>query len=199
MPISAMMLPEFDHEMANTRKVLERVPEDKSAFKPHAKSMAMGQLAGHIAEMVGWAIATMKSDSYDVAPKDGPAYQPTVIESRAQLLKIFDGNLAAARETLAGLPDEAFGAPWSLLKGGHAIFTQPRGGVLRGMVFQPHCSSPRPVDRLSPDERYSRSGNLRSFGRRSPVARNLENRASKAIGDSSEQLAAQPVRRRKLA
>jgi hypothetical protein len=67
MSISAALLPEFDHEMATTRKTLERLPEDKMDFKPHEKSMTIGHLASHIAEMPAWGVAGLKLDSLDMA------------------------------------------------------------------------------------------------------------------------------------
>ena len=72
MPISAAMLPEFDHEMANTRKTLERVPEAKFDWKPHAKSMAMGRLAQHLAMLPQWGQMTIAQDSLDLAPGGVP-------------------------------------------------------------------------------------------------------------------------------
>ena len=78
MPIRDTFLPEFEHEMTTTRKTLERVPEDKVDWKPHDTSMAMGRLAGHIAEMCGFAAATFQGDSFDFAPPGGtPRSQPS--------------------------------------------------------------------------------------------------------------------------
>jgi len=72
MAINQALLPEFDHEMANTRKTLERIPDDKLGWKPHEKSMTLGRLAGHIAELPGWGAITVKQDSFDVAPVGAP-------------------------------------------------------------------------------------------------------------------------------
>ena len=72
MPISEAFLTEFDHEMATTRRAIERVPADKFTWKPHDKSMTMVRLTGHIAEMPGWAVPTMQQTSLDIAPVDGP-------------------------------------------------------------------------------------------------------------------------------
>ena len=85
MAIRDSLLPEFDHEMETTRKTLERVPEDKTNWKPHDSSMAMGRLAGHIAEMAGFAATTFKGDSFDFAPPGGTPTQPTMMTSRKQL------------------------------------------------------------------------------------------------------------------
>src|SRR6266567_416102 len=86
MKISDALLPEFDQEMANTRKTLERIPEDKLGWKPHEKSMTLGRLAGHVAEMPGWAPPTISQDSLDIAPADSPSQQGLTATSRDQAL-----------------------------------------------------------------------------------------------------------------
>lgn len=131
MPMSQALLPEFDHEMANTRKTLERVPDDKFSWKPHPKSMAMGQLASHIANLPGWGASIVTDDSYDVAT--GP--RPPEYSSRKDLLAAFDNNVKQARASISGAADEQLGKPWSLLRGGQAMFTQPRIAILRSFVF----------------------------------------------------------------
>src|ERR1700685_1096214 len=97
MSIAHAMLPEFDHEMANTRKTLERIPEDKLEFKPDPKSMSLGRLAGHIAEMPGWGALTMQTDSLDIVPGK---FTPLVATSRKQVLTELDKNIASARAAL---------------------------------------------------------------------------------------------------
>jgi uncharacterized damage-inducible protein DinB len=135
MKISEAMLPEFDQEMATTRRLLERIPEDNLGWKPHEKSMAMNRLAGHLAEMPGYAIFTMQQDSLDVRPEGGRVFEPLVATSRAQVLEAFDKNVAAGRAAIAGGSDEAMAQPWSLLAGGHTVFQMPRAAVLRTMVI----------------------------------------------------------------
>jgi uncharacterized damage-inducible protein DinB len=135
MSISDALLPEFDHEMANTRKTLERVPLDKSDWKPHEKSMAMGPLAIHLAEMPGWVVETINKDALDLAPPDAPPYERPQVNSQADLLAMFDKNVAAARDALAGVSDEHLFQPWTLLSGGQTILTLPRIGVIRGFVI----------------------------------------------------------------
>src|SRR5271165_7306050 len=103
MSIAQGLLPEFDHDMANTRKTLERIPEDKLEWKPDPKSMSLGRLAGHIAEMPGWGHITLTTDSMDMVPGQ---YPPMVATSRDQLLGVFDKAVASAREALAGASDE---------------------------------------------------------------------------------------------
>ena len=135
MKISDAILPEFQQEMTTTRKLLERIPEDKLDWAPHAKSMTLGRLAGHIAEMPGWAVPTMKQDSLDVNPPGGAPYQPAVATSRKQVLDIFDKNVASAVAAIQGAADEAMLKPWSLLSGGKAMFTMPRMAIVRLMMM----------------------------------------------------------------
>jgi uncharacterized damage-inducible protein DinB len=135
MSISASLLPEFDNEVATTRKCLERVPEDKFDWKPHDKSMTFGSLASHIAEMVSWTSSTIESDSFDMSPPDGPAYETFVAETQKELLETFDKNAAAARAAIAGAGDAEYVKPWSLLAGGNALFTMPKIAVIRTFVL----------------------------------------------------------------
>ena len=135
MTISEALLPEFDREMAHTRKTLERVPDDKLAWKPHPKSFTMGALAQHLAAMVGWGKETLTLDSYDVAPPGAPPYQPPPVKSRQDILDAFDKGSAATRAAIAGASDEQMLQPWSLLNGGKPLFTMPRIAVLRGFVM----------------------------------------------------------------
>src|SRR5580692_2510218 len=122
MPINQALLPEFDHEMANTRRALERVPEDKSGWKPHEKSMTLGRLATHVAELSSWVPTTLESESFDFAPPGAPPFQPKTAASRADLLEMFDKNVAAARAAIAAASDLQLMARWSLLNGGKTVF-----------------------------------------------------------------------------
>jgi uncharacterized damage-inducible protein DinB len=135
MSISESLLPEFDHEMANTRKTLERIPDDKLAWKPHEKSYTMGALVTHIAAIPGWAQPTIEQDALDLSPPGAPPYQVLPVNSRQEALEKFDTNVAAARVAIAGASDEHLSQPWSLLAGGQTIFTMPRSAVLRGFIL----------------------------------------------------------------
>ncbi len=135
MAIRDAFLPEFEHEMSTTRKTLERVPEDKVDWKPHNSSMAMGRLAGHIAEMAGFVGATFQGDSFDFAPPGGQPTQPTVMKSRQQLLDIFDKNVASARAAISKASDEELYKTWTLMNGGKTFFAMPRIQVLRSMIL----------------------------------------------------------------
>src|SRR5262249_38656084 len=135
MPINEMLLSEFDREMASTRKTLERVPDDKLDWQPHPKSMTMARLTGHVAEMPGWAAATLIQDSFDVAPAGSAPPQAAVAKSRQDALALFDAKVAEARAALAGASDEKLMQPWSLMGGGKTIFTMPKIAVLRTFVM----------------------------------------------------------------
>lgn len=131
MPLNQALLPEFDHEMANTRKSLERIPDGKFDWKPHAKSMTLGGLATHLSTINHWADAIVGQDSFDVSN----APPPLELKSRAAVLEAFDTNTASARKAIAGATDEQLMKPWSLKKDGTAIFTLPRIGVLRSFIL----------------------------------------------------------------
>jgi uncharacterized damage-inducible protein DinB len=135
MTISQSLLPEFDNEMANTRKTLERVPDDKFAWKPHPKSSAFGPLANHVATLVGWANETIDSDSFDLAPPGGQPSRPPEANNRAELLSIFDQGVAKARAAIASASDEHLIKPWSLLHSGKTLMTMPRTAVIRSFVL----------------------------------------------------------------
>jgi uncharacterized damage-inducible protein DinB len=131
MTISEMLLPEFDQEMANTRKIVDCVPEKKFAWKPHEKSMTLGRLASHVAEMPQWAVHTISADKLELTPGTMPFNAAT----KAELMEALDKNAAAAREAIAGASDEHLGKTWALIYGGQTILEMPRAGVLRGMVM----------------------------------------------------------------
>ncbi|HLI30438.1 MAG TPA: DinB family protein [Terriglobia bacterium] len=135
MALSNALLPEFDHEMANTRKTLERLPNDKFAWKPHEKSMALGRLASHLAELPGWVVDAIEKDSFHVSPPGGQTHQPFQGRSPAEVLEAFDKNVTAARVAISGASDDHLLKPWTLLASGKTVFTLPRIAVLRGFVM----------------------------------------------------------------
>lgn len=134
MSIAQLLLREFEAEMAATRKTLGRFPEDKTDFRPHPKSMTMGRLAGHIAELPGWAATTMTTNELDIMPGGKPAYTAFSASNRDELLAMFDKNVAAAAEAIAKASDADFDVHWSLLMNGKAWFTKPRYEVVRDMA-----------------------------------------------------------------
>jgi uncharacterized damage-inducible protein DinB len=126
----------MEHEFANTRKSLERVPEDRFAWKPHPKSWHMGGLATHISHIATWGATVLEGDSFDVMPPGTtePPHMPDAA-NRAELIGSFDRNAAALRDKLAGASDEQLMQNWTLLKAGQPVFSMPRVAVLRSMIM----------------------------------------------------------------
>jgi uncharacterized damage-inducible protein DinB len=131
MTISEMLLPEFEQEMANSRRLLECVPEDKFTWKPHEKSMTLGRLASHVAEMPAWCLFTIDRDKLELTP-DMKSFNAS---TKSELTGELDKNVAAARHALAGASDEHLGGTWELLSGNQKILSMPRAAVLRTMVM----------------------------------------------------------------
>lgn len=122
-------------ELGTTRKVLARIPDDKLGWKPHERSMSLGHLAGHIAEMHGWGPATLAHDEIDLAPPGGPKYETFVPKSSAELLARFDEAAAKLTAAIAAAGDDAvWMKPWSLKMAGETIMTMPKVACIRGMI-----------------------------------------------------------------
>jgi uncharacterized damage-inducible protein DinB len=130
MSVSAEFLAEFDLEMAAARRTLERIPEDKLGWKPHEKSMTLGRLAGHIAELPGMGVRVMQSEGFDVANRPAGT-KPLVAESRKHVLEIFDKNVADARAAFAGASAEHWAKNWTISAGGEKVLRRAaeRGGA----------------------------------------------------------------------
>jgi uncharacterized damage-inducible protein DinB len=133
MLIRDALLPEFDQEAATTRRLLERIPDNKFSFKPHPKSMDMASLATHLCEVIDWAPETIGKDSIDLASFD-PSKRK-IAASHAELLDKFDKSVAHARAALAAAEDAQLMEPWSLKSGDKVFFTMPKVVVLRTFVF----------------------------------------------------------------
>lgn len=129
MSFSDTLLPEFDQEMATTRRLLERVPGDKAAWKPHQKSFSMGHLAQLVAWMPGWITQTLKGTEINLAGSS-----PYSLESTETLVAMFDKNVQEAHEAIAATKDSDLGVTWSLKRGDEILFTAPRGVVVRQHV-----------------------------------------------------------------
>ena len=133
MAIKDALLPEFDHEMATTRRLLDRVPEAEFDWKPHDKSMTLGQLSGHLATLPMWCSAVLDAPQFDVATAGDQ--RPRAPESRRAMLEDFDTKVAAARASLATRTDADLLAPWTLRHGAREIFTLPRISAIRSFVM----------------------------------------------------------------
>jgi uncharacterized damage-inducible protein DinB len=133
-PVAAQaLIAELEQEAAATRRVLERVPVDKLAWKPHARSMTIGQLAHHVAGIPGSVSKMARSDGFDVAARSRT--EPAYPENAEGLLPRLEESLADARAFLSGLDEESASAPWRLSHGEREVFTVPRLGMVRTMML----------------------------------------------------------------
>lgn len=128
------VLAEFREEAATTRRVLERIPEEKLAWKPHAKSMSLGQLGWHIAANPGRVAKLVSGDSFDLKNGDFTVPQPGRL---SEILTMHAESVRDADQFLQNLTQERANAPWSLLRDGAVVFTKPRMAVIR-MIMLSH-------------------------------------------------------------
>ena len=135
MKIAETLAAQFDHEMATTRTLLERVPDDAAAWKPHPKSMSMGELASHIAAMPNWLGLIVQRDEVDFAGPAGKELATPKFESTSALVGMFDRNIKSGRSALIAASDEDMRKPWALRNGAHQIISMPRVGVVSGFVL----------------------------------------------------------------
>jgi len=128
--VRQLALGDFEQEIALTRRVLERVPDDRFDFKPHPKSFSAGHLATHLSNLPFWLISILSADEFDLAsiPPTNPDDLP---RTRDAVLARFDENVAAVRAALEAADDEALTRPWTLRKGEHVMMTIPRVAAIR--------------------------------------------------------------------
>jgi uncharacterized damage-inducible protein DinB len=131
MTIAASLLPEFDREMAATRVALSRIPDGRLPWRPHEKSMTVGRLGTHLAEVPDWIVNALTADELDVAPPGGAPFEPRVAPSTAAILDAFDGASDRARRALMTAADADFAKPWTLKTGGQTVFTVTRMDIYR--------------------------------------------------------------------
>jgi uncharacterized damage-inducible protein DinB len=130
MAIKDGLMAEYDHEMGTTRRLLDRLPDARLAWKPHEKSRALGELASHLAAIPNWAITILNESSFDLAGMT--TEEPRT--SRAAILELFDASAKTSR-TLLDRSDPEYMAPWSLKRSGQLMFTLPRIAALRSFVL----------------------------------------------------------------
>lgn len=123
---------ELRYEAAGTRKLLERIPEAKAGWQPHPKSMPLGVLGAHVAELISWAPAITEAPEYNFVPAE---YTPPKIETKAALLGAFDANVETAVSALKALPDPGWMETWTFKKDGEVVFQLPRIAVVRSMIL----------------------------------------------------------------
>jgi uncharacterized damage-inducible protein DinB len=135
MPIADILLPEFDHEMAGTRRMLERVPEADADWRPHPRSTTLGDLAAHIARIAKWGRYIFERPELDLGAPANAELATARFAGTPDLLQQFDRNVAETRAALAGTPDDAMRAVWTLRAGPRTIFSLPRAGAFRGFTL----------------------------------------------------------------
>lgn len=135
MAIKDSLLPEYDHEMAVTRRVLERAPEADFAWTPHEKSWPLGALASHIANIPKWMHAVLELPEFDIADAPADEVIPAIPASRNDLLQRFDANVSEARRLLDAQADAQLLAMWTFRRHGQIAFTLPRVAALRSFIM----------------------------------------------------------------
>ncbi len=126
------LLSEFNQEMTNTRRMLERVPDNRLDFQPHAKSFRMNRLAGHVADLVSWATYTLQTHMLELEVAKFVPFDPS---STQELLSRFDKNVREARAALEESSEDDLYAIWTMKREGQIVMTMPRINVLRSMVM----------------------------------------------------------------
>lgn len=135
MKMTELFLEQLEREERKTRKVLERVPEHHTEWKPHERSMTLGYLATLVATMPAWFTHTIDQDELDLQPPGGKPFRAPVFGTTAELLAALDDSMAKARASLANATDEHLRTPWRLLIGGNVISEEPRYVVLLDSVL----------------------------------------------------------------
>lgn len=135
MTMVELFLGELEREGAATRRVVERVPDHRTDWKPHERSMPMGYLATLVATMPGWVCHTVDKDELDINPPGGKAVAPAPLETSADLVAALDREVARARVSLENTTDEHLLKPWRFLVAGQVISELPRHIFLRDSVF----------------------------------------------------------------
>ena len=130
MPISESLTQELEIEAATTRRLLERVPDEKLGWKPHEKSMPLGRLATHIAELPSWGKLTIEQDVLEIGD-----FAPTILDSTQAIVEAFDKNVADFKALLGRTPDGEFGKTWRMTYKGQDVFSSPKIAVVRGTVM----------------------------------------------------------------
>jgi uncharacterized damage-inducible protein DinB len=134
MALKDALLPEYDHEMGTTRRLLERVPEADLGWKPHEKSFSLGMLASHIANIPHWIDLTCDGAVLDLATLGEDAREKDP-KSIADLLTTFDANVKKGRQKIDAQTDPMMFGQWTLKQGDHEILTMPRVSVLRSFIM----------------------------------------------------------------
>jgi uncharacterized damage-inducible protein DinB len=144
MNYASIILPEFEHEMATTRKMLERLPEDKLSWKAHPKSNTIGWNACHLAEIPGWGSNILTEPFFDMNPTGNNPYKTPELKSRKEILAMFDANVAATKKTISNVKDSAVMETWQFKEHGVVLLEMPRAVAFRTWVLS-HTSHHRAI------------------------------------------------------
>ena len=131
MAIRDALLADYDHEMGTTRRLLERLPDDQLAWKPHDRSMSLGGLATHLSRIAEWAGTILNEPSFDLADTPPTAAEQT---SRDGILAAFDATRARTRAWM-DKTDGEYNALWTLKRDGQQLFSVPRVSAFRNFVL----------------------------------------------------------------
>ena len=136
MKIAEMLLPEFDHETAVTRLLIQTAPEPRMSWGPHPRARTLGELCLHLASLPLWGVRVMQLTTFDLTPPDGiDPFPRHSFASKQATIAAFDDHAAQARAVIADASDPEFLVPWILKDAGHVVFTMPRLAVLRSLVL----------------------------------------------------------------
>lgn len=135
MKLTELFLAQLEREADGTRDTLARVPEGRNDWRPHDRSMPLGQLAALVAKLLGWIAMTIKTDEFVLGSKDGSRYTPKPLATKAELMQSLEESVAEAREALKNTTDEHLNKPWRCIAGGQVVSEDPRYIVLRDDVF----------------------------------------------------------------
>ncbi len=128
-------LPEFDHEMAGTRSVIELAPDSLLPWKAHDSLHTIGWNASHLADTLSWIEVTLTDTSFDIDPPGGPKHETPVLDSTSAILESFDTNLAKSRSLFQSVTDEELQVPWTLLQNEKELFTMPRAALIKSLFI----------------------------------------------------------------
>lgn len=132
MNIADAFVAELTQEGAGTRRALERIPDALLGWQPHTKSMSMGRLASHMAEIPKWMVSILSVDEYVM---DMESYEPYVAASTAELVQVWDANLALGLEKLKGMSDDDMLRMWQMRISGNPVLEMPKLAVVRSMIL----------------------------------------------------------------
>ena len=135
MSLAEALAAELKHEAGTTRRLIERVPDDKASWKPHAKSMSLGELAIHLANIESYGVAVATKPELNFADLDGSGITNVKWTARDEALALFDRNVEATLRAVSALPDPRLREPWTLRAGDHVVFTLPRVAAWRSFVM----------------------------------------------------------------